>query len=237
MVTEKWGNELLCVAAARGCLPLIQRLMNKALRDTKRRTELLHGPRQKQFHVLFGKPLHQSIGEAVMGNHVDVVEYLLKQNGIEAYLGHQNSNGLHLASKTCNPEIFRILVPCFKGGEHQTEAQRNTPLSRVILSCAASQNRSESAKILLLEEGSPSPNQSGYAGEYEHPLRIAVRLGDLEMCRLLITIGKLDPVAALMHDKDGNVVLRDRSSGDEQTVLRVSEVLRGYANFGSMPAQ
>lgn len=140
MVNDKWGNELLCMAAGKGCLPLVQRLMDKAQRSEELRTELLLGPRHIRYRALFGKSVHQSIGEAVLGNHVDVVKYLLTQRGIKTHLEHQNSFGenvLHLASKTCNPEIFRLLVPRFKEGVHQTDGQRNTPLSRVILSSAS----------------------------------------------------------------------------------------------------
>lgn len=79
--------------------------------------------------------------------------------------------------------------------------------------------------------GEDSANQDGYFGDQEHPLRIAVQLGDLEMCRLLIAIGKLNPAPALMHDADGNVVLKDSSYGSEQTVLAIYKLLRRHANL------
>lgn len=106
MVQEQWGNELLCVAAGAGCMPIIQRLMTSAQHNAELGCELLREFRPEQWST-FGKPTHQSIGEAVMGNHIDVVEYLLSENDIEAHLRYRNSRGenvLHLASRLCNPE-------------------------------------------------------------------------------------------------------------------------------------
>ncbi|KAG9244617.1 hypothetical protein BJ878DRAFT_59934 [Calycina marina] len=104
----------------------------------------------------FGKPVHQSIAEAVPGNHVDVVEYLLRQNGIEAPLQHRNSRGenvLLLAARLCNPAMFRLLAPRFKEGIHQTDNQKETALVRIIQHSSVSMDRYESAQILLAEGG------------------------------------------------------------------------------------
>jgi hypothetical protein len=76
--------------------------------------------------MFFGKPVHQLIGEAVLGNHVEVVEYLSGQQGIEAHLQYRNSRGenvLHLASGLCNPAMFRFLVFRFREGVHQTDSR------------------------------------------------------------------------------------------------------------------
>ncbi|KAF2023255.1 hypothetical protein EK21DRAFT_105415 [Setomelanomma holmii] len=58
IVEEQWGNELLCLAARAGCMPMIERLLNQARLNAKLKTELLRG--------------FQSIGEAVLGNHLVV---------------------------------------------------------------------------------------------------------------------------------------------------------------------
>lgn len=58
----------------------------------------------------------QSTGETVLGNHVNVVDYLLGEKSIEIHLQHLNAydgNVLHLASRLCNPALFRIVVPRF----------------------------------------------------------------------------------------------------------------------------
>ena len=180
MVKERWGNELLSMAARTGCMPVIRRLMDRAQHQAGLRTELLDG-----------SPLeNSSIGAAVLGNHVDVVEYLLGQQGIEGHLQHRNSHGenvLHLASRLCNHAIFRHLVPRLKEGVYQTDEQNDTVLIRIIMSSSASRDRYESARILLSEVGAGEDGRFG--DEQQEALRVATRLGDLDMCRLLIDFG------------------------------------------------
>ncbi|KAH9242264.1 hypothetical protein K456DRAFT_1745546 [Colletotrichum gloeosporioides 23] len=116
LVTKGWGNELFCLAASQGCLPVIERLMEISQHNAGLRKELLRGP-QRQPRSLTNR-VHQSIGEAVLGGHMGVVEYLLQQDGIEAHLHHRNANGenvLHLASVQCDPAMFRVLAPNFLG--------------------------------------------------------------------------------------------------------------------------
>lgn len=231
LVKEQWGNELLCMAASMGCMPIIRRLMDRAQHKAELKTELLWGsPRQPQ-SMSFGKPVHQSIGEAVLGNHVDVVEYLLGQQGIEAHLQYRNSRGenvLHLASRLCNPAMFRLLVSRFKEGVHQTDDQKETALVRIIQRSSDSRDRYESAQILLLEGGANGDDRSG--DEQQDPLRIAARLGDLEMCRLLICSGKMNPLSALRRDDDGQMVLKEETSENEQNRFAILQLLRAHAD-------
>lgn len=75
---------------------------------------------------------------------------------------------------------------------------------RIIKNIQAPRNRYESAKILLLQSStgwSACPQRAK-----QDPLRVAVRLGDLEMCDLLVSTGNIDPRPAL-----GGIVLRDNS--------------------------
>lgn len=151
MVQGRWGNELLCLAASAGCMPIIQRLMDSARFNEELRSELLRGSRIEPQWTMF-EPVHQSLGEAVLGNHIDVVECLVKENGIDTHLRYQNSRGenvLHLASMICNPEIFHLLAPRFPEGILQRDCRGDTPLVRVIMNFSASGNRFESARILL----------------------------------------------------------------------------------------
>lgn len=151
MVQERWGNELLCVAAGAGCMPIVRRLMNSARRNDDLRSELLRGSRIEPQWTVF-EPVHQSIGEAVSGNHIDVVEYLVQENNIDAHLRYRNSRGenvLHLASMICNPEMILLLASRFPEGIHQVDGRGDTVLLRVIMNVFASGNRFESARILL----------------------------------------------------------------------------------------
>lgn len=225
LVQENYANELLCMAAGAGCIPIIQRLMVRAQHEGKLRTELLRGVRRKQDVSSFGKSVHQSIRQAVLGNHVGVVEYLLGQNGIEAHLHYLNSHGenvLHLASGLCNPAMFRLLVPRLTAGMHQTDDQGNTALVRMVMSSSRPQDRYESARTLLLQ-GDFGGN-SYFWDEQQNPLRMAVRLGDLDMCCLLIGVGNIDPVSALTRGHDGQMELKDESlenEGNRRAILQL----------------
>lgn len=196
LVQEQWGNELLCMAASAGCIPIIQRLMDRAQHQAELRTELLRGVRRDRQLRSFGKSVHQSIGEAVLGNHVDVVDYLLGRKGIEAHLQHLNARGenvLHLASGRCNPAMFRLLVPRFQEGTRQTDDQGDTALVRIIISSSNPGDRYESARTLLSQGG--GNGNSLFSNEEQDPLRIAVRLGDLDMCYLLICVGRISALS------------------------------------------
>lgn len=169
------------MAAGAGCMPIIQRLMTSAQHNAELGFELLRECRPEQWST-FGKPTHQSIGEAVMGNHIDVVEYLLSENDIEAHLRYRNSRGenvLHLASRLCNPEMFHLLIPRFQEGIHQADDQGDTALVRIIMNSSASQNRYNSARVLLLHSDADW-NSHSRDGQRD-PLRATVQLGDLDM--------------------------------------------------------
>lgn len=216
---ERWGNELLCVAASGGCMQIIRRLITSARHKEKLRSELLRGSRMEPQWTVF-EPVHQSIGEAVLGNHVDVVEYLLKENNIDAHLRYRNSRGenvLHLASSLCNPNMFRLLAPRFSEGIHQTDDRGETPLVRVIMNFSASRNRYESARTLLLESCNDR-NCDSFAW-YHSPLRVAVQLEDVEMCSLLIDIGNINPFSALTYNNGDSSDLKDGSAREGDNML------------------
>ena len=185
----------------------------------------------------FGKPGHQSIGEAVLGNHAGVVEYLLGQEGIEIHLHYRNSYGenvLHLAAKRCSPIMFRLLVPHFLEGRYQKDNQGDTALVRIIMSPSNSQDRCESAKILL-SHGDADGSSHSWA-EHQNPLQMAVRLGDLDMCRLLIDIGHVNPLSALTRGLDGQMVLKDVSSIDEEIAPAILRLLNKHVVTASAMA-
>ncbi|MCJ1398882.1 hypothetical protein MMC11_002083 [Xylographa trunciseda] len=237
MVQQEWGNELLCIAASAGCMPIIQRLMNRAQHQPELRTELLREVRRDQQCSSFGKSVHQSIGEAVLGNHADVVEYLLGEKGIEAHLQHLNSRGenvLHLASRFCNPVIFRLLIPRFQGDIRHTDNQGDTALVRIIMSSSDSRDRYSSARMLLLQDS--ANRNSRFWNEEQDPLRIAVRLGDLNMCDLLIGVGRMSPLSALTRGHDGQMILKDTTAENEDNMMAILELLRRYASVASKSA-
>ncbi|KAJ5022574.1 hypothetical protein J3E73DRAFT_384813 [Bipolaris maydis] len=100
LVDGQWGNELLCVAARAGCLPMIQRLLNRAKQMEVLKTELWRNSRP--------------ISEAILGNHVVALEYLLDGMCLELDVLSRNSereNLLGIASAHSNPAILRLLAP------------------------------------------------------------------------------------------------------------------------------
>lgn len=213
IVEEKWGYDLLCVATRAGCMPIIQLLLGGAQQKAQLRTELLRG--------------FQPIAEAVLGNHVDVVEYLLGDEDLRAQLQYVNSGGenvLHIASGLCNPAIFRLLVPHLQKGLPQTDNQGDTVLVRIIKSHSNPRNRYESARILLSQADVNWNSHIG--GGQQDPLQTAVQLGDAEMCRLLICEGKMNPVSALTYGHNGQLILRNNPCRNEEDIL---QLLQEYA--------
>lgn len=233
MVQEHWGNELLCMAARAGCMPIIRRLVTNAQQNVELRSELLREFRgEQQQPPTFAEPMRQPIGEAVLGNHVDVVECLLTMKDIEVHLQYRNccgENVFHLASTICNPEVFRVLIPHFCEGAHQVDHQGNTALVRVIMNTLSSENRYESAKIIL---SNSSPDwASHYHDGPQNPLRAAVQLGDLEMCSLLLRDGGMSPSSALTYDEEDRVGLKDRSPANEEKAGEILQLLCKHADL------
>ncbi len=181
MVTEKWGNNLLCAASRNGCMPIIRRLMDRAQQQEELRAELLDESR----------PGIGPLGEAVLEDHPDVVEYLLRQQGITAaYLQRCNAQGesiLHLASRRCNPTMFQHLVPrFFESGMHQRgNNSEETVLARIMMSPSALQDRYESMRILLSSGIDSNDDDDRFEDRRQEALLVAERLGDGDMCRLL----------------------------------------------------
>jgi ankyrin repeat protein len=166
------------------------------------------------------------------------VEYLLGESDIEAHLRYRNSRGenvLHLASRLCNPEIFRLLVPRLQEVIHQADNQGDTALMRIIMRSLASGNRHESARILLSQSGADWKGHSW--DEQRNPLRAAVQLDDLDMCRLLISVGKMDPLSALTCDSEGQINLKDTSPENEENMLEILQLLCTHADIASTLAQ
>ena len=234
LTKERWGNELLCIAASTGCMPVIQRLIDRAQHKPDLRTELLRGSLREPQTMSFGKLVHQSIGEAVLGNHIGIVGYLLRQQGIEAHLQHRNSRGenvLHLASRLCNPAMFLILISRFKEGIHQVDNQKETVLVQIIKYSSASLDRYKSAQILLLNGGA---NRNDYSEDKQQDLlRIATQLGDIDMCHLLICVSKMNPFSLLKHDHNGQTALKEETFENKQNMFAILQSLRAYADAGS----
>ncbi|PWY90762.1 hypothetical protein BO70DRAFT_77593 [Aspergillus heteromorphus CBS 117.55] len=118
---------------------------------------------------------------------------------------------------------------------YQADKQGDIPLVRVIKSPLASQDRYESARILLLQSDIDWKSHS-WDGK-QNPLRAAVQLGDSNMCRLLVGIGNMNPLSALADGSEGQVELRDRTPDNEDNELQIWQFLCSLADMGSVNAQ
>ena len=208
LLTDCWGNELLCCAAAAGCLPVIERLFDEARKSPALHAELLRDRQRQADPRRHDK--HQSVGEAVRNNHTEVVRYLIAQPGIEAHLHHRDPGGynvIFMAARYGNPEMVRVLVDRYPEGVDQEDADGDAPMIEFLYRRA----RVESVKILL-EAGGADPNRG--KGSRLSALRVAVRHQDVDMCRALVE-GGADPLGALQLDGGCAVGLADDIDDDE----------------------
>lgn len=228
MVHGHWANDLLRSAARAGCLPMIHCLIDIAEHDARFASELLENTK------VLSAPGHQSIGEAILGNHLEAVQYLLAQKGIEVHLQYSNAsneNVLHLAAQHCNPSMFRLLVPRCQDLQHQKDRNGRSVLFRVALSPAKPKDRLEVFK-LLLSQGSEANNNRSQDSQQDL-LRMVVRLGDVELCSLLMGLGGFDPSSVLTHDNDGHLILMDETDENRDQIPGLLRVLTKHFNSSS----
>lgn len=166
-----------------------------------------------------------------------MVEYLLGVEALKSQIQYTDSHGdnfLHLASKFSNPEIFQLLVPHFQEGVHQPDRQGHTPLVRVIMNPAAPQHRVESVRTILLQSGC-NWNEHLLNADH-HTLKAAMMLGDLEMVRLLLDVGKMDPNIVLICDDEGRPCLQDEVAEDKENIPQILELLSRKSRISSVPS-
>ncbi|PLB55500.1 hypothetical protein P170DRAFT_443267 [Aspergillus steynii IBT 23096] len=131
-------------------------------------------------------------------------------------------------SRLCNPEMLRLLLPRFQEGIHQVDHQGKTVIMGIVTSSSAAEDRHESARILLSQRGA---NRNSHLQSMQpNPLMVAARLGDMEMCRILVQIGKMDPLSILTGDSQEQLDLGDRAPENGKNMLQVLELLCAHAN-------
>ncbi|KAK6854664.1 hypothetical protein PG995_009757 [Apiospora arundinis] len=201
-------NELLCESARCGCIGIMERLfdegrtnaalMSQVIRDTKRDYLDMHTPNHGQHH--------QSVGEAVLGQEIKAVRYLLDQPEIGPHFRHRNYRGynvFHTAAWTCNPAAMELLL----------QAQSLRPS---LLCCHDDDDgEGESQAIDLVN----CPNREGVT-----PLKLAVSQsqtlpGGLRCIELLLTLGGADP--NLPQDDIGNRPLTSAAIWGDLDLIRL----------------
>ncbi|KAI4592219.1 hypothetical protein KJ359_011458 [Pestalotiopsis sp. 9143b] len=205
IVEKQFGNELLCQAATMGCLPMIEMLFDEAAHNAELKQELLRDRIRDPGARPLEWAIHQSVGEAVLHNHVDVVAFLLEQDSIDAHKRHRNKNGysvLHLVARCMNPEMVQLLLPHYHDDINRVEND-DTPLIRVLFSSIDNANRNRCAELLLRAGADPAIPDN-------RPFVSAVATNDYNMCRLMVEIGHADPLSVMTKDGDGHYHLKER---------------------------
>lgn len=143
MLTEQWANDLFCMAAGKGCMPVVERLVHAAENNAALKAAIWGVERNAALQVSLwgvGKTAaivtalqlgHQSIGRAAANAHLDVVKYLLAQQDADKHLFHVNAKGettLHLAARRCEPDIIKVLVPRLGAFLTRVDCKGNTAL-------------------------------------------------------------------------------------------------------------
>lgn len=199
LVKERVGNELLCLASAYGCMPMIRSLFNAAAGNASLRAELLRDRKTNS-------PEHLSVGQAVRTNRLEVVAFLLQQPGIETHLHHRNSLGynvFHMAARfSANPKIVELLLEHFKEGANARDDECGaTPMSHYAYQDAI--DASLKSALLLVKVGEVDL-LGRCLDEGDEPLRVAVRVCNEVWCRFLVEECGADPRSVLEFDSDGN---------------------------------
>ncbi|KAH7035969.1 uncharacterized protein B0I36DRAFT_265433 [Microdochium trichocladiopsis] len=198
LIDQNWGNELLCMAASHGCLPVIRRLFSAAKESVPLRQEILRCPDRQGWDCA-----HQSVGMAAWNGHTAVVEYLLAQDGVcESHLRYRDQKGstvLHIAMRRGDARMIRVLCERLPDAVNERRDNGDTPLQVLLFE----RRPVELATILLefggadvrggnikpggcCEVGNMDVGLNGELSDWHEPLRMAARYGGLAMCRALV---------------------------------------------------
>lgn len=191
----QWGNGILCRAAGNGCFVLVKTLFDAAAHDPDLREGILDidtnrkGRRNQHAFVT-----HQSIGEAIYNDHINIVHFLSRQSGIGPHLRYINEHGqtvFHQAARHGSTEIFRFLIKEWPEGINLINSSNDTPLSSLIFANPHGDKATVETVSILLSLG--KADASGFSDEPWHsPLCSASRRGNISLCRILVLEGSAD---------------------------------------------
>ncbi|KAG4030592.1 hypothetical protein MFRU_011g00510 [Monilinia fructicola] len=192
---KKRASHLILAVVSAECMPLIRRSIGRAQYKVELKVESL------------SKPGDGLIEEAIKGNHIDILECLLAQEGIERHIQHRNSQNQNM------------LAP-IENAVHRTDNKKDSVPKPIIESGKDAQNRYESARILLIEAG-PDDHRN-----FHDELKL-LQEGDLlreidrVICRLLGQNRKTNPLTVFSRDDDTWKVAKDDTNDTDQKVLQV----------------
>ncbi|OAA60653.1 Ankyrin repeat-containing domain protein [Cordyceps fumosorosea ARSEF 2679] len=153
MVTERWANDLFCLAAGEGCMPIVERLI-QAARSNRRLRAAIWGTKRHPASPLPASA-HQSVGYAAANGDRRMVEFLLRYKHSRTHLCYTDAEGrtvLHMAAQRCDPGIVRALLLQLRVGGlfhiGRVDNSGRTPAETALQSDAAEVDREEARRLL-----------------------------------------------------------------------------------------
>lgn len=198
------GPWILTEAARLGCLQMIKVLLeSEAVPKYFRQAILSDGGRDWNSH-------HLSVAEAAYWGHLDVVDHLCQQGGIDVHLRHLGPNGdtvYHAAARTDRTEIFQVLYSCWLEAIDQAN-NHDRPLARLVFNRPRGIDPIEAVNFLLYTGGADPNAQDSSGGT---ALTTAVGGGSIGLIRTLID-GGADIGQVLGRGDSGNPYLKVQCS-------------------------
>lgn len=199
------GNEILCLAARRGCLVLVRELFDAANQDEALQSALLStdakGTGEWKWEGALDR--HQSIGQAAWEGHAEVVRFLCEQPGTLPHLRHVNHGGhtvFHQWARRQNLEVFRILHRHWPEGMLIKDKHGDSPVIEVMLQ--SSQTEEDLIFLLRQLHSEFGVDLSGkHDADFMTPLLIAARIARAKVSRFLIAECSADIYSVLGCDK------------------------------------
>ncbi|KAL7944078.1 hypothetical protein V8C42DRAFT_358755 [Trichoderma barbatum] len=188
----KEGNEILFQAANRGCFPLVKRLFDGSKCDPDLRRAILENNRLKSQSNKEVQLTHQSVGEAAHNHHVDMVNFLCGQPGIEGHLQHRNEAG---------DTILKTLIQHWPEGINLRNNGNDLPLDVLIFNRNSNSGNTVDTIEIMLAMG--KADATGSNDDFGHaPLCSAIRVGDIDVLKMLIKKGSAD-ISCAMRVNEG----------------------------------
>lgn len=179
------GDDLLRRAASSGCLVLIRKLFEAAETDPDLHRAIV----RVKVKSLWA---HQSIGIAALLGKVDIVRFLCERPELESHLKYVNHDGdtvFHQAGRSCNVDVFRILIGCWPEGVHVPDGVGDMPIFDAIFNNSGDRANVVDSVRVLIKEGGATGRFDSPGGS---PLGAAVRGGSMELLRMLVVEGGAD---------------------------------------------
>lgn len=198
------GPWILTEAARLGCLRMVKVLLQAdSLTDEFRQAVLGDGGVQWAHNHLF-------VGEAAFWSHLDVVDFLCRQDGIGTHLRHLGPDGDTVYHAAARSDQSKILQTLFKHWPEAIDQRSNhdRPLARLVFNRPRGADPIEGVNFLL-SVGRADPNALDSLGGTA--LAVAVGGGSINLIRTLVEAGA-DIGQVLGRRDDGTPYLKVQSS-------------------------